>query len=488
MRRALKKLLTDTFEVKGIWYLPGSSMTEESVKGILRYSPNEITLELIGTFHGHSFVDIKDPSSLTIYGFSDHGEWFTLLHCLPAQALISAPGFDTITYAVAYFYAGTQLVEDESAALVKNASFSLTNLDAWLDYKILKQDGELGTKKLMLTIDPNAFAGDRKQLHIRSRDLKLSEEIRYNLVFPKEAFLGEKTEIIVQRFYRFSSESEDLLSPKYLYETIQQLRQLLTLLIGYAMYFSYIEFQFPNTTETTPDGKEIEHKHFCRIFFSQAGDPFKSRKRLRDAQRAILIKRYDLNADMESVFDHWFQEQEQLSEIASPYISDLYLPAYVENKYLNVVRGLETYHRFFINSPQEDDPLDSDRASILSFINENIPEANRDHFIKRVCYEDEKSFRKRLKNLFHLVPANLVIRLFGEMNATQKNKLISTIVDTRNYFTHRDDKAKYANIVGDDKTLDVLTDQLSVLLQYFCLTRIGIDPAVVEQRLLDQLH
>ena len=61
MRRALKKLLTDTFEVKGIWYLPGSSMTEESVKGILRYSPNEITLELIGTFHGHSFVDIKDP-------------------------------------------------------------------------------------------------------------------------------------------------------------------------------------------------------------------------------------------------------------------------------------------------------------------------------------------------------------------------------------------------------------------------------------------
>ena len=81
-----------------------------------------------------------------------------------------------------------------------------------------------------------------------------------------------------------------------------------------------------------------------------------------------------------------------------------------------------------------------------------------------------------------------MIRLFGEMNATQKNKLISTIVDTRNYFTHRDDKAKYANIVGDDKTLDVLTDQLSVLLQYFCLTRIGIDPAVVEQRLLDQLH
>ena len=163
-------------------------------------------------------------------------------------------------------------MEDESAALVKKALFSLTNLDAWLDYKILKQDGELGTKKLMLTIDPNAFAGDRKQLHIRSRDLKLSEEIRYNLVFPKEAFLGEKTEIIVQRFYRFSSESADLLSPKYLYETIQQFRQLLTLLIGYAMYFSYIEFRFPNTTETSPGGKEIELKHFCRIFFNQTGD------------------------------------------------------------------------------------------------------------------------------------------------------------------------------------------------------------------------
>ena len=105
MSKVREKLLTDTFDVKGIWFLPESDMSKEGIKGTLRYSPSRITLELIGTFNQVSpFTNAETPHELTIYGFSEVGEWFTLLDCLPTQARMSAPGFETVTYIVNQFY------------------------------------------------------------------------------------------------------------------------------------------------------------------------------------------------------------------------------------------------------------------------------------------------------------------------------------------------------------------------------------------------
>ena len=491
MSKVREKLLTDTFDVKGIWFLPESDMSKEGIKGTLRYSPSRITLELIGTFNQVSpFTNAETPHELTIYGFSEVGEWFTLLDCLPTQARMSAPGFDIVTYIVNQFYAGTKIVQSEDA--VENAIFSFTNLDAWLDYNIIERCEEWNTKKTTFTIDLALPSCDRKKLDIPSKSLVLNKEIGYSLKFPKEYFLNEKTEIIVSRFYRFSSATVALLSPTHLLESMQQFRRLLSLLIGSAMYFSYIELNFPSVKETIPNGKELEIKQHCKLFFNQVGDMFKVKRLTRIRQNSMLIKRHDLGEKMSSVFNYWFDEQEKLSEITSPYISDLYFPSYIESKYLNVVRGLETYHRFFIENKAEEqvssshnDELNRECEQILSFINENISESNREYFSKRVCYEGEQNFRQRLKTLLGLTPAKLSVHLFGEMNSKDRNKLISTIIDTRNYFTHRDDKTRYINAVSDHIQLDNLTEQLSSLLQFFCLTQLGIDPDTVVQRIKD---
>ena len=78
MKETQKRLMSDIFEIKGIWYLPGQDMEKEGIPGVLKYSPNEIILELIGKLYGEKvcFSMEQEPKKKIIYGFSDGGENF----------------------------------------------------------------------------------------------------------------------------------------------------------------------------------------------------------------------------------------------------------------------------------------------------------------------------------------------------------------------------------------------------------------------------
>ena len=126
MGKIIKMLMTDTFEAKGRWFLPESDLEKDGVDGILRYSPEEIVLDLIGSFDNLlSISSLKEKSQTTIFGFSEDGEWFTLLKCIPRNIRILAPGFNTCSYSINRFYAGTQLIKSEEEELLSSAVFSL---------------------------------------------------------------------------------------------------------------------------------------------------------------------------------------------------------------------------------------------------------------------------------------------------------------------------------------------------------------------------
>ena len=100
--------------------------------------------------------------------------------------------------------------------------------------------------------------------------------------------------------------------------------------------------------------------------------------------------------------------------------------------------------------------------------------------------EEEQSFRKRINELLTSLSPKFSKFLFGEMTSKTRNKLVSTIIDTRNYYTHRDEKTKYPNVVKNHKELDDITKQLFSILQFYCLTFIGVDSQIVEQRLMER--
>ena len=198
--------MTDCFEIKGKWFLPNNDCNKNNqVPGTLCYSPQQIELKLIGMFEdGLSLLHLDDPSKSIIYGISDDGKCFTLVDCIPSHANHSSLGFGTISYTVNRFYMGTNLLTDASSDLVQAATFSFTNLNAWLCYNILEYSCPDYTGVWQCKINPNNLRG-KQTIKIRAIDVCLKEELTYNLSFPKDFFLNENTELTINRWFIMES-------------------------------------------------------------------------------------------------------------------------------------------------------------------------------------------------------------------------------------------------------------------------------------------
>lgn len=208
--------------------------------------------------------------------------------------------------------------------------------------------------------------------------------------------------------------------------------------------------------------------------------------------RSILIQREDIEDKLETIINTWFEKNEKFNTAIAAFISDLYLPGYIETEFLNCAKGLEAFHRFFIETDCEDEVetnkvLETEREKLIAFIVQNTSAENRDYFIGRVNYKEEDSFRTRLNALIKSLPKDLKKKLFGEMSKKGRNSYINQIVETRNYYTHRDGIEKYKNAITDIGPLSDIVHQLSAILRYYCLVELGVDCNIAEKSLKEWL-
>lgn len=494
MIKARKKLMNESFEIKGIWYLPDQDMQKNGVQGILKYSPERIVLDLIGTFQGETdeiyFSMRQSPEKKTIYGFTNYGERITLCDCFPLNAQMSAPGFDTISYVVNWFFAGTQYINSGNEKIIEDCTFSFTYLDAWLNLRIMNMNFNRENGNVDISIDLSRAIEQKKTIILEAENVSLCEEVFQNISFPKEYYSEETTKIVFNRFYRLSSKDGRLLSYDECFDILHKLRKLLTLLIGNPLYILYIDLNLPVELVSSMDGEQTECKHFCRAFFTQVGDINKLNKISPYKPNSILISREDIKNCIENVFGSWFLQQDKISEIANPYVMDFYLPTYQENRFLNIVRCLEAYHRTFFNISVDTEAIndvsfENSRAEIIAFINATIPIENRQNFLDRVNYEDESSLQKRLKDVMRKTPRTLMNRLFGDHTSKDINTMAQRIAQTRNYYTHRDKSKKYPMAIDNREELDLYIRKLAVILQFWVLSCIGIEQKTIEKRLVE---
>jgi len=121
------------------------------------------------------------------------------------------------------------------------------------------------------------------------------------------------------------------------------------------------------------------------------------------------------------------------------------------------------------------------KKAILPLIEENVNDENKEYFIQRVNHKEEKNLRKRLKEVFELAPDMLIQRFLGMV----KSKDIQTIMQTCNYFTHRDSNNKYPLTIDDITTLARYTKKLNIILQFYVLKCIGLESEIIEKRLIE---
>lgn len=492
MDKAKSLYLTDSFEIGGHWYLLGQDVDTDGIIGTLKYSPDSITLQLQGMFAGFDPIDDDCLSSrINIYGFSNNGEHFSLFNCVPSHASHSFPGYDTCSYYVGRFYAGDFIIENENELDSVEVNCSFLNIDAWLRYHVLTMVRSNNRKKVDLSIDIDPKNIEKKSFSIPSQGIKLSEEIGYRIEPPKDYILDEATRVSLQRHYHIAPDKNNSASPKALFDIMQKYRRMLVLLVGVPMYFSYIEFQISAGT-IKDNGMERPISKNTRLFFTQVGDILNAQKVFPNIQRSILIRREDILGNMEAIINTWFEKNEEFTTSIAAFISDLYLPGYVETEFLNCAKGLEAFHRFFKSAyckdeSEESDKLNADREGIVKYITQNVSPENQAYFIDRVNYEEEDSFRARLDELMQELPENLRKKIFGEMGKKRRKSFINQVVETRNYYTHRDNLEKYKKAVVDIVPLSGIVHQLSAMLRYYCIVEMGVDPSIAERSLINWL-
>lgn len=484
--------LLDSFEIEGRWYLPGKDVDVNGLVGTLKYSSDEILLHVQGSFTEYdTFSDDATSERITIFGFSNDGDHFSLFGCSLSNARQSYPGFSSCTYYVSKFYGGDFIIEDETQLKQLEASFSFLNLDSWLRYQVMTYTFSKDRKNVQLQIDMDSNHIDKKSYFVQSLEINLSEEIGYSIQHPQDWFLEETTKVSFHRNYHIAKNEKQATSYLSLFEFMQSYRRLLALLIGSPMFFSYIEFEIPNE-EIKFESTDRIHYHKVRLFYRQVGDIVNAKHLNPRRPQSILIRHADVTEHFNEIINKWYQLKDVFQDIAASFISDSYLPGYLENSFLNCAKGLEAYHRYFMikgsscRNNGSDNIIENDRQKIIDYIVKNVLPANQDYFLSRVKYEEESSFRARLTELLEALPENLKTKLFGTLNSKEKRKFVSQVVETRNYYTHRANKSNYKNVVSDIRPLMKIVHQMSWMLQYYCITELGVESSVIEKRLCEK--
>ncbi len=152
----------------------------------------------------------------------------------------------------------------------------------------------------------------------------------------------------------------------------------------------------------------------------------------------MLFRYGQIKNNAEKIINNWIDAYDQIDPALSLYFSTkMGAQKYLDGKFLALVQGLETYHRRTSTEKLMDEQKFKE---LVEEIISKCPEDNKEWLKGRLNHGNEIPLRKRI---------NSIIEPFKNLVGTEKerNKIISRIVDTRNYLTHYDQslKSKAAN-------------------------------------------
>lgn len=194
-------------------------------------------------------------------------------------------------------------------------------------------------------------------------------------------------------------------------------------------------------------------------------------------------------ADVQETFaqhvELWFAKHHRLKEAVELYSSLIYTPSVrLHWAFLTMSQALEAYHRNMYGGSYMSK---EDYAPTLNILIKAIPleltKVHRESLAKSLEYGYEFSLRKRLKLTLQDILADYqdeVGYLIG--NKRERERFISDVVNTRNYFTHRTEEGRQ-QAVTNDRELLTLYHRMKHLLQLCFLAELKIPQEAVKKRL-----
>ena len=428
------------FELKGYFSdSPSNIASNDSLSGILHYTPQEITLELFGEFPdetGNSFGFSKDLEK--IYGFSSDGNVLILNTYGKTMEHISTPGFSIIKYGIEkfklynIFYSKLEnfdskpedwiaLIDKLEKEEVMEFRFSFEHIEEWIEKSLVtikyRENKDIFESSINDYKSTNALI---KSLKIKFEDSPILYSSYTTTSFRSKYFI---------KFTPFDSETKKF---NDFYDAARKFNGFIEILSNVPISFTNIEFLVQDVLIDENRIPLINGK-----FFVQHARKYK--KWNKSSQQNISLSKLDTN--FEQILNHWFDKTEELEFIVKQFSKNLHGDLYIEDQLVDAIRNLEVYSRNF-----QIDQNGKQRKLFLS---------------------------KRLKELFTSIDNINQDKIFPK--ELDRKSFIKKLVDTRNYYTHGDKKENHPKLITDFHEMYDTKVLLQEVLRYFIYKELGME-------------
>lgn len=456
--------LDTSFEILGKW-TPDYLSFQEAITGTLHYGPDGFTLEIYGAFEFWTRTE-------RIYGFSQDGKLIWIPQVNSRIETQSQTG-----YSIKKFSFPECFIFDmnlQKLGLNEKEAFEEIFKDATTDFKV--HELSFKTHHLLSWFgEPLSFSDMNGELTIPhgtlhsnnypygNMDLK-TEWTQVSQSTPQQIKVESEAEIFISKY----KGKADFF--KRLFQEVLNIKKLIELFCEDDNFFDAISFQRKD------NGLVFNGRYLVGQRASRSTSIL---------SESMLTLR-DLEKDFNIILGNYDRKREKLDIVVDTYLNEFYLDETPETKILNSIRNLEIYHRNFVegNLPEHtDEALEIERTKINDFIDKHVDPNYQVRMKSQVNYSPEKNLRKRLIELMQRMPEALFDHLEIKGKSKRKSRRISSfayhVVETRNYYTHRDSPDRYP---GRIQTIDELAEANQILRKiclYYIYYELGIDEELI---------
>jgi hypothetical protein len=439
--------MTTELNYKGIWYLPENENNEaEHITGNLTFSKdNGCDLTLLGTLDEFRNSDINHEPEF-ILGFTSDGKKITLFRCFEYSRSMSFPGIETCTYQPLYILIGKHFKNTEELEFYSiKARFK--NLDLWL--------GKFGFKNISysnynLLIDYES----PKPINFKINDT-LNGKINFNLSAPLNRNILKAT---IEQNAELEIESQ---IKKPFFEILNDLMYFQNFLT-----LGTFETAYPFSIKLLQEENEEDNNEIVLIYkpnFTFSGD---DKRHLRE----FLFTYQDLEDNFEQIICKWFHLKNKIEPVVLLLLDSFHNKGkFTENRFLNIVQALETYHRRFkkneVRSKEE-------HRKMVEEIVKSIHNSNKVWLKERLSFSNEPSLHSRLLELLNSFSIETIDKI-----VIDKEQFIKDTKNSRNYFTHYDEILEKKALKSGK--LFTLTEKLKIILITVILLETGFSEAQI---------
>jgi hypothetical protein len=421
------------FEIKGYWWLPEDE--NNKLAGLLYMSNDgEHYLELFGTFEDTPFLT-KRTEFETINGVSSDGKYYTLSKAIINNQSFSMNGFANITILINLIFEGV------CAKTIQDINFrafysTFQYLDDWILINGFNINSDNMKKQKVEYSQPETLEYNINNI--------FNLNIRF-FAYPPPLKITKKEITIKQNIeIELIAENKPL---EWFLEKIQALKYLLMFLMNSPTEHLYLK------------GKLSDSDNVVTVYFRKNNVKLpKKSLGIYDA----LIPFANIKGRFSEIINIWFSLYNNYRSAFLLFFETIYLlneKLNLENKFLNIVYSLESYHRKNLTYPSSYIDKELYEKTIYRELTKNIPDNLENDFKEslksRIKFGYEYSLRRRIKELFR--SNNNFINDF----IIDAEMLHKEIVETRNYYTHYDEKTEY---VRENIDLHNLCEKIKVVI------------------------